>query len=128
MLFINTNINRAIFQLVFFSYRIKHYSVSELTGWNMGHLIKQKQYLHFWSLMTHKSPAVSLAYFLIRCMFFFTKISISALSQQSLFLFSSKTWDTELNNRSLSVLVHGALRYLRAICASSGKRRWLFLQ
>ncbi len=42
---------------------------------------------------------------------FFTKSSISAVSQVGLFRFSSNTWEAALNNRSPSTLEQGAHRY-----------------
>jgi len=51
--------------------------------------------------------------------------SISALSQVSLFRFSSNTREAELNNPSLSTLVQGADRYARSTSVSAGK--WLLL-
>lgn len=51
-----------------------------------------------------------------------------ASAQLSLFLFSSKMLDAELNSCSLTVLVHGAHKYLHTFCASTVKLRRSFLQ
>ena len=61
-------------------------------------------------------------------MFFLRKISISAFSAVSRFLFSSTMLDAVLNSLSLSTLVEGALRNLTAVAARIGKRAWLFPQ
>lgn len=50
------------------------------------------------------------------------KASISALSAVSLFLFSSRMVETLLNSLSLSTLVQGAERYLKAAAAKPGNR------
>ncbi len=62
---------------------------------------------------------------------FFTKRSISAMSQVGLFHFSPHTWEAALNNRSRSTLAQGVDRYARATSASAGKqllfvRQWRY--
>ncbi len=56
------------------------------------------------------------------------KRSISALSHISLFLFSSITFDAAEKRRSLSTLVQGADKYLRAAWARAGKWEILLFQ
>ena len=60
--------------------------------------------------------------------FFLINKSISAFSHAILFRFSSITWPTAENRRSLSTLVGGADRYFRAAWASIGKRLLFILQ
>ncbi len=60
--------------------------------------------------------------------FFLMKRSISALSHISLFLFSSITFDAAEKRRSLSTLVQGADKYLRAAWARAGKLEILLFQ
>ncbi len=64
-------------------------------------------------------------YFIYKCksgvFFFLMKRSISSLSHISLFLFSSITFDAAEKRRSLSTLVQGADKYLRAAWARAGK-------
>lgn len=55
-------------------------------------------------------------------------MSISAFSPSIRFLFSSITSEATLKSRSLSTLVQGAHRYLRAARARAGKRAWLHFQ
>ncbi len=78
-----------------------------------------------------RNVTVLSGYFICECnsgVFFLMKRSISAFSHISLFLFSSITFDAAEKRRSLSTLVQGADKYLRAACARAGKRDILLFQ
>ena len=65
---------------MYFSYRIKHYSVSELMGWNMGHLYETKS-----SSQEKQSHTVGLLLHTINCC-----ISHLLLSKMHVFLYKDK--------------------------------------